>query len=311
LKQLALGVVNYESAYKRYPRGNEFPASSNFQNGDQGASWLFVSLPFMEQSAYHDQVRAATTMLNAFNTGVAPPKTPLPMTRCPSDNFESRDGKYCNYVGSSGPQCNNTPTGSCDTPIFQKYCNAQNAPPSPGVPPALATPTYPGYEASATWGSPIGSVALEGRFLRGMFARGGSIIKIAHVTDGTSNTIMLGEILPEFSEFQRYTQYGWLSGNNISQGQTIQPINWSIDPMPQRPAGYTSNCSEPAPYNCPNGPTHCMWNWHVTWGFHSRHPGGANFAFADGTVRFIEQSINHQMYQYLGCRHDNQPVTLP
>jgi prepilin-type processing-associated H-X9-DG protein len=143
-----------------------------------------------------------------------------------------------------------------------------------------------------------------------MFCRGGAIVKIALVTDGLSNTILLGEILPGNSEFQRYTTYGWVGGNDVSQGQTIQPINWAIDPMPQAP-GYNADCNQPAPYNCPSGPTHCMWNWHVTWGFHSKHMGGANFAFADGTVRFIDQNINHQTYQYLGCRHDSQPVTLP
>lgn len=54
-----------------------------------------------------------------------------------------------------------------------------------------------------------------------------------------------------------------------------------------------------------------MWNWHVTWGFRSRHTNGANFAFVDGSVHFIHESIDHQTYQYLGCRHDGQPVSIP
>src|SRR4051794_32542387 len=62
LKQLALGCYNYEVFYKRYPRGNESPASSTLQNGDNGGSWLFVILPFMEQGPLHDKIRAAGTL---------------------------------------------------------------------------------------------------------------------------------------------------------------------------------------------------------------------------------------------------------
>ncbi|MGE3809075.1 MAG: H-X9-DG-CTERM domain-containing protein, partial [Gemmataceae bacterium] len=48
-----------------------------------------------------------------------------------------------------------------------------------------------------------------------------------------------------------------------------------------------------------------------TWGFKSRHPHGANFAFGDGSVHFLSQNIDHRTYQYLGCRHDDQPASIP
>lgn len=175
------------------------------------------------------------------------------------------------------------------------------------MPPTLSPRTYPGYDASASWGD-----TSDAHLLRGMFCRGGALIRVNDVRDGTSNTILLGEILPELSEFQRYTTYGWAGSNNVSQGQTIQPINWPIDPIPlPGPANYSADCQQTGSGACPSGPTHCMWNWHVTWGFHSRHQGGANFAFADGSVHFLSDSIDHQTYQYLGCRNDGQPVTLP
>src|SRR5262249_23755010 len=147
---------------------------------------------------------------------------------------------------------------------------------------------------------------------RGMFVRGGAKIRVADVTDGTSNTLLLGEILPEFAEFQRYTNLGWAGSNNVSQGQTIQPINWPIDPIPlDGPDHYSAHCRQAGTGACASGREHCLWNWHVTWGFRSRHPGGVNFAFVDGSVHFLSERIDHQTYQYLGCRNDGQHVTLP
>jgi prepilin-type N-terminal cleavage/methylation domain-containing protein/prepilin-type processing-associated H-X9-DG protein len=305
LKQLALACISYESVYFAYPPGNA-PSSSNFSTGNNGASWLFMALPYAEQDNLYNRVRAAGTLSNAVSTGVLPAK--LPFARCPSDAWDPANFFLCNYVGSSGPQCNNTPSGNCDTPIFQKYCNGVNQNQSgPSVPPTLNPRTYPGYDASASWGD-----TSDPNLVRGMFVRGGARITRASVTDGTSNTLFLGEILPEFSEFQRYTSLGWAGGNDVSQGQTIQPINWPIDPIPSNgPAAYSSNCMQTGTGACPSGPTHCMWNWHVTWGFKSRHPGGTNFAYVDGSVHFLSENIDHQVYQYLGCRHDGQAVNLP
>jgi prepilin-type processing-associated H-X9-DG protein len=102
------------------------------------------------------------------------------------------------------------------------------------------------------------------------------------------------------NEFQRYDGGGgWAAFNNASENETIQPINWPIDKF-----DLVQPCCQTA------GPTHCIWNWHVTWGAKSNHSGGANFAFADGSVHFISQNIDMQTYQYLGCRNDGQPVTV-
>src|SRR5262249_39634632 len=123
---------------------------------------------------------------------------------------------------------------------------------------------------------------------------------MADVTDGTSNTLLLAETKAGENEFQRYDGGGgWSMFNNSSENQTIQPINWPVD------RNDLTFCTNSA------GPTHNIWNWHVTWGAKSNHTGGANFAFVDGSVHFISQNVNHQTYQYLGCRNDGQVVVLP
>ena len=313
LKQLALGCINFESAMGAFPRGNAidgtFPNGPGEKDGYLGGpSWLFQVLLYTEQSNIYDIVVATGSLEKAVSQGFLPAY--LAMARCPSDGWERYDGRYHNYVGSSGPQCNTPPRGY-DAP-FQLHCNGEVSD-SGGVPPALNPPTHVGYGPSESHGQPRrnpvtgnADIPIPLSLVRGMFVRGGTTIHIHNVTDGTSKTLLLGELLPEFSEFQRYNtqDFGWAGGNSVAQGQTIQPINWRIDPVP-----VTSDWDERQ--YCPD-PNRCLWNWSVTWGFKSNHPGGAVFALVDGSVRFLSELIDHKTYQYFGCRHDGQQMdTIP
>ena len=310
LKQFALGCHNHESSKKYFPRGNNAQPGNVFPEGGN-ASWLFVSLGYIEQSALYDKIVASATrtpspnMQNAVTDGILPVRHP--MIRCPSDGFglgsDPNELRLCSYIANTGPTCNNPP-GGCPNP-FQIHCNGALT--GGNIPTALNPPTHPGYGPSHTYGS---TDVLPNT--RGMFSRGGVTIRHKDIVDGTSNTLLLGETLPEFCEFQRYNGggVGWAGGNYIAQGQTIQPINWKIDRMsPTR--GSFGSCVCDATTNPSGDRSRCIMNWSVTWGFKSNHTGGANFALADGSVRFIGDSIDHRTYQYLGCRHDGQPVSFP
>ncbi|MBN9121093.1 MAG: DUF1559 domain-containing protein [Planctomycetes bacterium] len=308
LKQIALGCINYESAYGYFPRGSN--PGGTLATGGGNMSWLFAAAGFTEDKNLYDAVVASGSFANAVSAKILPARTKL--TRCPADGFEVADGKYCNYVGSVGPQCNNPPSG-CPSP-FQQYCNGTSVPGAAGAPPALSPPTYPGYGPSYSWGSSVtGLQDFPGMFARTAATPEALTVRIRDVLDGTSNTLFIGETLPEFCEFQRYGDpTGWpLGSNSITQGQTIQPINYQIEPVPLSVPAYDTSCSAGAPLCTSGNGAHCLSNWHVTWGFKSNHTGGANFAFVDGSVRFINQTIDHQQYQYLGHRADGQPVTVP
>src|SRR5262245_24976408 len=50
-------------------------------------------------------------------------------------------------------------------------------------------------------------------------------------------------------------------------------------------------------------------NWNFSWGYRSRHKGGAQMVFADGSVRFVPDTIAYLVYQYLGGRADGHSPT--
>ena len=110
------------------------------------------------------------------------------------------------------------------------------------------------------------------------------------ITDGLAKTIFFGEVRVPCSI---HTRAGWAHTNNGNgYCTTLIPINYD-------------SCNDAAPDPC-NRP--CNWNMEV--GFKSAHPGGAQFLFGDGSVRFIGESINHQVYQYLGAKADGHSVSL-
>src|SRR2546426_93086 len=91
LKQLALGCMNYESEFKQYPPGDSPKGAAFSAGGDNGASWIFLSLPFMEQEGYYTQVKNTGSFANALTKGLIPRR--MPFTRCPSDGWQPDDGK--------------------------------------------------------------------------------------------------------------------------------------------------------------------------------------------------------------------------
>jgi prepilin-type N-terminal cleavage/methylation domain-containing protein len=313
LKQWTLGCLNFENTRGHVPKGSY--ATGTWPEGGQ-ASWMFVALGYIEEGNLHSQVVGAGSLANAVTRGILPATTKI--TRCPSDLFERNNFKHSNYIGSTGPNCNNHPSG-CPNP-FQVHCNGQQMVHSTNIaPPPLNPPTHPGYEPSVTHGSTSLETGTRGMFARGHTATnvptnppGAPIIRLSTVTDGTSNTLFIGETLPEYFEPMRFSStFGWPGGlNHIAQGQTIQPINWKIDRInPSVTAFVTCGCD--ANTNPSGDKARCIMNWAVTWGFKSNHPNGTMFALVDGSVHFVSQNIDHRTYQHLGCRDDGMAANIP
>jgi prepilin-type processing-associated H-X9-DG protein len=278
LRQYGLACHQYHDINLLFPPGGMVVPNDVWANVDWTAhkgTWLIYTLPYMEQSALYNQIPNMDvphfdSIAAAEQAGVLPKN--LPMQRCPSDSF-MMDKPFSNYVGSMGPQCVDD---KCGFTPFAQYCDE---------------PAW-GYSASPD----DGNVANTGD-VRGMFGRTGARIGLIDCTDGTSNTLFIGEALPSQNIHMLETTWYTMYGSQVAT--TIIPINWPISETDYSWCGQAYA-----------GPGHSAWNNNVAWGFRSRHPGGCNFLMVDGSVHFIRQTIDHELYQLLGCRNDGQPAAL-
>ena len=110
-----------------------------------------------------------------------------------------------------------------------------------------------------------------------------SRVRFDDIDDGSSNTIFIGEIADTDS-------LGWMSGTRSTLRNT-----GSI-------AGRTTRNG--AILITPNN------SLLQVGGFSSFHTGGANFAFGDGSIRFLSQSISPALFQKFGNRHDGLMLDL-
>jgi prepilin-type N-terminal cleavage/methylation domain-containing protein/prepilin-type processing-associated H-X9-DG protein len=116
-----------------------------------------------------------------------------------------------------------------------------------------------------------------------------SRVRYDDVSDGLSNTIFVGE------KYHEATDFGWASGTRSTLRNTGHPLvnYWS------RLGGATVS---PPAANTP-----AYFNW--VGGYGSAHPGGANFAFGDGSVKFLKASIGRSVFEALGHRADGKMIS--
>jgi prepilin-type processing-associated H-X9-DG protein len=293
LKQFGLALHNYELRNQKLPPGGQMGWISNPNdpwireaphfNGDWGSdrgTWIVATLPDLEQDSLWktlpDTEGSVYNPVGSQRSRLEQVK--IPYIRCPSDPYDPNI-KTSSYMMSVGPQC--TP-GPCGFEPYAAWCQPENS----GVGGGLAGMGY-------TW-SPDHGNAYESYHIRGAGNRLGAIITLAMIqVDGTSNTIMIGETLP--AEHDHLVWHNWFHFNGgVVHSTTIIPINIRTD---------QNNWCSPAPIQ--------RHNWSTSWGFKSRHSGGAQFLFGDGHVKFITQTIDHRTYQLLGCRNDQIPVQVP
>jgi prepilin-type N-terminal cleavage/methylation domain-containing protein len=270
-KQIALAMHNYENSHKfqvYYHQSDKTP----YDYANPGPVWTVLILPYIEEQAHFDSF-VLTDQMAARSNAEAVRKV-VPTYVCPSTpssanpiftdraalgNLNPNPGLGLYYPVSMGPtetdRCQFCPDGISGSPT-NYCCQGKNY-------------GTKGYDGSAKPSSV------------GMFGRFNDKRRYAQVTDGLSNTIMMGETLPE-----QCVYLGAFSPATSIAGTTI-PINTFAVCL--------------APPQC----------YDIAGGFKSAHPGGAIFAMGDASIHFVAETIEYRLFNELGTRAGQEAVELP
>ena len=288
LKQLGIAMHNYHETYKTLPHNGAFTWTRQSNNGyrwspTQRGSVLVKLLPFMELDTIFKQLDFESPLVtgppnNKFwiqvnpTTGVQYRAEIIPSFLCPSANVDPHT-TFTNPKTARAISCYGTSIGTNRITSRGGWCN-----------------DYPG-NVFGTGRSNLGSDPRSSQ-LSGVFSRGHWGARFRDITDGTAQVIAMGEVIPSKGNYHRN---GWMHFNSLWTG-TSAPINYPVIGLWER--GY-----QPEPQNC-----HGWRNRQTSQGFKSKHKGGAQFVFGDGSVHLLAETIDYLTYQRLGCRRDGDPV---
>jgi prepilin-type N-terminal cleavage/methylation domain-containing protein/prepilin-type processing-associated H-X9-DG protein len=295
LKQIGLGVMNYESANGSFPPG---------EKGCCWGTWGIFILPFLEQGQLYNAwntvgsnvpsggaLDGAFRYVGAINTTVT--STKINAYSCPSDPNAGQQNtnavRYGNYAVNYG-----------------KGDQAQNSAipvPIPSV--AGATATFAGAPFTD-----MGSPAIDDTGSGVNFATL-TVSKIASITDGLSNTLMASELLigtPNGSDLHGYTFWG----PSTSFTAILTPNSTYPDSMGNGGCANPVGSATPGPIPCNGGVTATGTGGSETsvyLGARSQHPGGVNAAMCDGSVKFFKNSININVWMAVSTTQGGEVVS--
>ncbi|HWL09831.1 MAG TPA: DUF1559 domain-containing protein [Planctomicrobium sp.] len=293
LKQLGLALHSYHDTFGVFPPGfvlvngrangdTSLPASVNTQSyNDPGEAasmrgnwaWGAFLLPMMDQGSLYnslnigpvncDQAMTNTTTMNIMSQ-------PLAAFRCPSD---SNNGRFGDGTGGWGRFANTSG-------VYISSSASPDSPPKPALSNYIA--------ANGRGDVPGGGVVRIGN---GMFYMNSST-KTRDVTDGTSNTLALGE--------RAYLLRNGLTGTDPQNGVVYQgsiPANAGcvFCARGARHMSAAGICDVLGTATTQiNGPRALVnsTNSQASMSFSSSHTGGAQFVLGDGSVRFLNENVD-------------------
>ena len=258
LKQIGLAMHNYHDIHRTFPQGASATwwveggvGDTNVDNSREAWGWSAAILPLIDQAPLFEQLGVNDRRLDQALASAGGNAAALDLL----------------FPALTAYLCPSDTTGPKLKPAMIRNHFDGDGGPSGGTwrPPAT---NYIGNIGIAAVGIPDD---LGDRRPRGVFYNG-SKVKIRDITDGTSNTIMVGE------RDEAGGAGSWIGnrnpdGNGLHGSDYVLGSAWPVinDPVP---AIYRRGT-----------------------GFSSRHTGGAQFLMCDGAVRFISENIDHDLQQ--------------
>ena len=272
LKQIGLALHNYESTFRSFPPGfisqvtGPWPGGGNDPVPEIGPGWSAAAmmLPQLEESALYERINFGLLISDPANQFAR--ATNVPGYRCPSDTWTGAVTVWPTTIGIND----------------------------------MAATSYVGLLGGAdpTGNGPTGSYLARYEELpfNGMFHRN-KAIRHADITDGTSNTIGMGERASMFSP------NGW--AGVIPDGQTVfstdvagrrgQVVGATVRPAITMVTVHVRSGGPNSPTGSPGG-------------FWGPHFGGAHFLLMDGSTREIATEVDIQIFRALAGRNDSVPI---
>jgi prepilin-type N-terminal cleavage/methylation domain-containing protein/prepilin-type processing-associated H-X9-DG protein len=273
LKQLALAVHQYVGTTKFFP-SNGGPGAWVGQYGaaQPNWSWLARILPSIEQDNLYRAAGVPTANINSDPSAVA---TAVPTFLCPSDKtINGLPRTNAADIGRAPVAGVNTLPSGVGQTNYKGVCGDNWC----WGTYQFAPPGGAGPNCAAD-----GLEAGNGIFYRtDGFAgtRGHGPLTLDLIKDGTSNTFMIGEDIPAINQW-----CSWPYMNN-AVGTCAIPLNYQDNPI-------------------------STGDWPNQYSFRSNHTQGANFAYADGHVQFINQNIDLTVYRGLSTFDGGETVSPP
>jgi len=248
LKQHGLALHNYHDTYSAFPPGwIGVQANVSHMEGPSGFAWGAHTLPYLDQASLYGQINFNVSLLDPTNDVAR--KAVLGVFRCPSDSSTDtwqlgEEGNPTNILATL-PTANYV--GSFGTEGAEDLC--------------VAAP----FPASQCRGD-------------GMFSHN-SKLRIVDITDGTSNTILLGEHKSDRKLDWHSTWVGLVPGGEEATARFLGVS----DHTPNHPALHIDD-------------------------FSSWHTGGVHLLFGDGRVRFLTQSVDLGVFRAITTRAGGEVV---
>ncbi|MEX0793640.1 MAG: DUF1559 domain-containing protein [Pirellulaceae bacterium] len=269
LKQLALGLHNYHDTHLTFPyrqggTGTSAPEEGGDGNGNAGGGFICL-LAFIEQGPLHDQIAADGYGPRPWDANYAPWQVAIATLICPSDKAPPtiHDAYYGNHEGRTNysfcsgdwiPEIGYDPEDQAPRGVFGFRTNTRMQDIQDGT---SNTIVFSERCFSTEPGQKRGNVAIEFS-IEGLRANPSSCFGSI---DGGGNYYT--------TPFTRRVGLSWANGNPYFSGHnTILP---------------------------PNSPSCAPSAWAGNGGLlppNSRHPGGVSAALADGSVRFVPDTID-------------------
>ncbi|QDT38806.1 DUF1559 domain-containing protein [Stratiformator vulcanicus] len=263
LKQIGLAFHNFYDVKNRLPYG-KIREAPGLNDASRNVGWSGEILPYLDQAAVASQVNLSDRFdqwPNQLQTAFVPtyrcPSDIAPKTDVtPGDSYQHTVSSYCMNAGA-WPSGVNREEGACSSHWGQAMSSA--AAYSPYANPAVDQHKQRPFEVS--W---------------------------ENMTDGTSNTLLVGEVTWERSDHQRAfgtdgtNNTGWQLGRIAfyppNPDATVRTVKWTD-------SGWDASATPPtaAELKTIRDPNY--------YSFHSNHSGGAQFVLADGSVHFISDNI--------------------